>query len=82
MFGLGAPSRIYPAIEPADMGKQFDSLRAPAASKLVENPLAGALFVFTNKEHTRLKMLRWDGTGVWVFAKRLEKGRFSCIAAP
>ena len=77
MFGLGAPTRIYLAIEPVDMRKQYDSLWALAAQKLKEDPFTGALFVFTNRDHTRLKMLWWDGSGVWVLAKRLEKGRFS-----
>lgn len=77
MFGLGAPSRIYLATEPVDMRKNFDSLWALATAKLKEDPFSGALFVFSNADRTRLKMLWWDGTGVWVFAKRLEKGRFS-----
>jgi transposase len=76
---LAFPSgwKIYLAVEPLDMRKHFDGLWAAAEQQLGENPRDGALFVFTNKERNRLKMLYWDGTGVWIFAKRLEKGRFS-----
>ena len=77
MFGFGTARRIYLAVEPVDMRQQFNGLWAHAAQKLQEDPREGALFVFSNKDRNRLKMLYWDGTGVWVLAKRLEKGRFS-----
>ncbi len=43
---------------------------------LGSDPADGSLFVFTNKARDRVKMLHWDGTGVWVISKRLEKGTF------
>lgn len=69
--------RIYLGVEPVDMRKQYNGLWALASEKLHEDPRNGALFVFTNKDRDRIKILYWDGTGPWVFAKRLEKGRFS-----
>jgi transposase len=77
MLAFSATQRIYLAIEPVDMRKHFDGLWALASEKLQEDPFSGSLFVFTNKSHDRLKILFWDGSGVWVLAKRLEKGRFS-----
>jgi transposase len=74
-FPLGL--KIYLAVEPVDMRKQFNGLWALAQEKLGEDPRSGALFAFTNKDRDRLKLLYWDGTGVWVMAKRLEKGRFT-----
>ena len=69
--------RIFVAVEPVDMRKQYDGLWAVAQRQLDEDPKQGAVFCFTNRERTRLKRLYWDGTGVWVLAKRLEQGRFS-----
>jgi transposase len=77
MLGFPTGLRIYLAVEPVDMRKQFNGLWALATERLREDPRQGALFVFTNRGRDRLKMLYWDGTGPWVFAKRLEKGRFS-----
>lgn len=77
MLGLPAQTRVLLAVEPVDMRKQFDGLWAVASHHLKENPREGAMFVFTNKARNRLKILYFDGTGPWVFAKRLEKGCFS-----
>jgi transposase len=73
--------RIYLALAPVDMRKQYDGLWAAAQTQLGEDPKQGAVFLFANKDRTRLKLLYWDGTGVWVLAKRLEQGRF-CWPAP
>lgn len=59
------------------MRKQFNGLWTEAQERLKEDPFRGSLFVFTNKRRNLLKMLYWDGNGLWVLAKRLEKGRFS-----
>ena len=58
-----------------------NGLWSAVSEQLHEDPKSGALFAFINKERTRLKLLYWDGTGVWVLAKRLEQGRFSWAAA-
>jgi transposase len=80
MLAFPAGIRIYLAVQPVDMRKSFNGLWAAAQEKLGEDPKSGAVFAFINKERTRLKLLYWDGTGVWVLAKRLEQGRFSWTA--
>jgi transposase len=76
MFGLGAATKIYIAVEAIDMRKGFEGLHGLVRDHLGEDPLSGHLFLFTNKTRTRLKALVWDGSGLWVCSKRLEKGRF------
>ena len=77
MLAFPAAIRIFVAVQPLDMRKQFNGLWSAAQEQLHEDPKSGAVFCFINKTRTRLKLLYWDGTGVWVLAKRLEKGRFS-----
>ena len=76
MFGLGVATKIYVAIEAVDMPKGFDGLYGLVRDQLGQDPLSGYLFLFSNRTRTRLKALVWDGSGLWVCAKRLEKGRF------
>jgi transposase len=76
MFGLGLATKIYIVIEAIDMRKGFEGLYGLVRDQLGHDPLSGHLFLFTNKTRTRLKALVWDGSGLWVCAKRLEKGRF------
>jgi transposase len=77
VFGIGRATRIYLAAGPTDMRKGFEGLYGLVRDRLLCEPLSGHLFVFCNSQRNRLKVLVWDGTGLWVCAKRLEKGRFS-----
>lgn len=76
MFGLGAATRIYLATGATDMRKGFEGLYGLVRDRLQCEPLSGHIFVFSNAQHNRLKLLFWDGSGLWVCAKRLDKGRF------
>ena len=81
MFFPEAHVRVHLYGRPVDMRKSFNGLWSAVSDQLREDPKSGALFCFINKDRTRLKLLYWDGTGVWVLAKRLEQGRFSWAAA-
>jgi transposase len=77
MLSFTGSLRVFVALEACDMRKGFDGLSGMVATKLNEDLQSGALFVFTNRSHTRLKIIYWDGSGLWLMAKRLEKGTFS-----
>jgi len=77
MLSFSGSLRVFVAVAACDMRKGFNGLHALVTQRLGEDPRAGALFVFTNKRHTRIKILCWDGTGFWVLSKRLEEGTFS-----
>jgi len=77
VFGLGPATRIYLAAGVTDMRKGFEGLYGLVRDRLSCEPLSGHLFLFCNAQRNRLKVLVWDGSGLWVCAKRLEKGRFT-----
>ena len=76
MLGLGAATRIYLAAGATDMRKGFEGLYGLVRDRLLCDPLSGHIFVFANAQRNRLKLLFYDGSGLWVCSKRLEKGRF------
>jgi transposase len=68
--------RIFLASGATDMRKSFNGLSGLVRSRLSGDPLSGDLFVFCNGSKNRLKILFYDSTGLWVLAKRLERGTF------
>src|SRR6195256_690704 len=76
MFGAGPATRISLAAGATDMRKSFEGLHGLVRDRLMCDPLSGHVFLFSNAQRNRLKLLFWDGSGLWVCAKRLEKGRF------
>lgn len=77
MLNFTAQAKVWVSLEPCDMRKSFNGLWQVAEEKLRLNPRQGAIFVFTNKRRNRIKILYWDGSGIWVLAKRLEEGQFN-----
>ena len=77
MFGLGPATKVYLALGATDMRKGFDGLYGLVRDRLMCDPISGHLFLFCNARRNRLKILYWDSTGLWILAKRLERGCFS-----
>jgi len=77
MLTFSGSLKVFVALEACDMRKGFNGLHGLITEKLREDPRSGSLFVFTNRRRTRLKILCWDGTGLWILTKRLEQGTFS-----
>ncbi len=76
MIPFGPATRIFLAPGPTDMRRSFDGLAEMVRQRMGDDPLNGHLYVFTNRRRNRLKILVWDGSGLWVCAKRLEEGTF------
>jgi transposase len=77
MLSFSGSLKIFVALEPCDLRKSFNGLYGLVSERLGENPRDGSLFVFSNRRRTRLKILYWDGSGLWVLIKRLERGTFA-----
>ena len=76
MLSFPGSLKIFIALDPCDMRAGVNTLHALVAEKLREDSRSGALFVFTNKRRCLIKVLYWDGTGMWLMCKRLEQGTF------
>ena len=78
MFSLSTKARAaYLKTGVTDLRLSYEGLFALARTLLHDDPRCGDLFVFCNRQKTRIKILRFDGSGLWVCAKRLEKSTFS-----
>lgn len=72
---------VWAYAAPADLRKGFDGLSSLVTHELDRDPLSGDLYLFVSRNRIRAKVLHWDGTGLCVYAKRLEKGRFASLWA-
>lgn len=77
MLALTPATRIFVAVAPVDLRRGFDGLSAHVLTVLERQVVEGGLFVFTNRRRNRLRLLWWDGTGLWLATKRLEANCFS-----
>ena len=77
MIGSTRQVSVWAFGRPVDMRKSFDGLFGLVKRELGREPLSGDLFLFISRDRIRAKVLYWDGTGLCLFAKRLERGRFS-----
>ena len=76
MITLALGTRVWLAVGRTDMRKGFDGLSSLVQQKLAQDPFCGHLFVFRGRRGDLLKVLWYDGQGLCLFAKRLERGRF------
>lgn len=79
MITLPRHVRVHAYAAPADLRKGFEGLSALVRQELGRDPLSGDLFLFANRTRRRAKVLLFDGTGLCVFCKRLDKGIFACL---
>ena len=79
MINFNRRTRVFVSREPTDMRSSYDALFAKAKSVLNQDPWSGHLFVFMNGRRNSIKCLYYDGTGLVIIAKRMEKGLFSRI---
>ena len=71
--------RVHAYAAPADLRKGYEGLSALVRQELGRNPLSGDLYLFANRTRRRAKVLLFDGTGLCLYCKRLDKGIFACL---
>ncbi len=79
ILGTSRAVRVFAYPGPADLRKGYDGLYGLVQNGLGGDPLGGELFLFVNRRRHGCKVLVWDGTGLCIFQKRLERGRFAAL---
>lgn len=82
MLSLPPSVRLFVATQPVDGRKGPDSLMALVRDVLRHDPLSGHLFIFFSKRCDRVRVVYWDRTGIAMWTKRLEKGRYHPSFSP
>ena len=77
MLTLASVARIFCCQQPVDMRKGFEGLSAVVEQNFDERVVSGSYFVFINRRGNLMKVLYWDGDGLVIWYKRLEKGGFA-----
>jgi transposase len=80
MLSLSPATRVFLALDPIDGRKSFNGLTTLVKESLEQEPTSGFLFVFINQARNRLKILFWDGSGLILCTKRLERGTFGRLS--
>jgi transposase len=76
MLTLSRALKYHLAMEAVDLRGSFNALSGRVKNHLGGDPMSGQCYVFINKQRNRIKVLYWDGSGLWCCAKRLERGKF------
>lgn len=71
------PEQVWLAVEPVDMRLGIDGLSLKVQQALGRSPCDGSAYAFCNRRGNRIKLVVWDGTGVWLCVRRLHQGRFT-----
>lgn len=79
MLSFNRRTKVFVSKEPTDMRSSYDTLFEKTKAVLKKDPFSGHLFLFINKHRNSIKCLYYDGTGLVIVSKRLEKGLFSKI---
>lgn len=82
MIGSTRALRVWAYPAPADLRKGYDGLVGLVTTQLQRDALGGDCYLFVNRGRTRAKVLLYDGTGLCIYQKRLEQGRFAALWAP
>ena len=76
MIAISPNTKVYIYTESIDFRKGIDGISGVCKYKLNKDPFSGAMYIFTNRNRTALKILYYDGQGFWIYHKRLSQGKF------